>query len=189
MEDMRSRTIPLKLVAALAMVAASLIFGTPAWASTVGQPPAPGYPPCTKVGDDGNDVIRGTKRRDVICADEGNDVVYGKGGNDWLFGGNGRDVFYGGPGDDRFNTWRGRDRIFGEAGDDIMNGEIGNDILVGGPGRDLFMGAEGNDCFYAIDGEKDELKGMTGVDNHESDPDLDQINGSTEGPADCYGPA
>ncbi len=170
-------------------VAASLLLGAlPSWAPTVGQPPAPGYPPCTKVGDDGNDVIRGTKKRDVICADEGNDRVYGRAGNDWLFGGNGRDKFYGGAGDDRFNTWRGRDRLFGDEGNDKMNGEIGNDILVGGPGRDEFLGAEGNDCFYAIDGEVDELQGMKGVDNHESDPD-DQINGSTEGPADCYGPA
>lgn len=186
---MRTR-IALRAAALSLVLAGSLLaWSSPAWAPTVGEPPAPGYPPCTKVGDDGNDVIYGTKHRDVICADEGNDVVYGKGGNDWIFGGNGRDRFYGGPGNDRFNTWRGRDRIFGEEGDDTMNGEIGNDIIVGGPGQDLFLGAEGNDCFYAIDGEKDELKGMKGADHHESDDGLDQINGSTEGPADCYGPA
>jgi hypothetical protein len=69
-----------------------------------------------------------------------------------------------------------------------MNGEPGNDIIVGGPGKDTFLGAEGNDCFFAIDGEVDVLKGMKGRDNHESDPD-DVIKGSTEGPADCYGPA
>ena len=178
-----------RVIVVAATVVGSIVVGAlPSWAPTVGQPPAPGYPPCTKVGDDGRDVIRGTKKRDVICADEGNDVVYGRGGADWLFGGPGRDKLYGGAGNDKIRGWQHKDRIFGDEGNDWLNGEPGNDIIVGGPGRDEFLGAAGNDCFYAIDGEVDELKGMKGRDNHESDPD-DQINGSTEGPADCYGPA
>src|SRR5919106_941680 len=84
----------LTLIAAL--IGLMLVAQPEAWAPTVGQPPAPGYPPCTKVGDDGPDVIKGTKRRDVICPDEGNDVVYGRGGNDVIFGGNGVDRLYGG---------------------------------------------------------------------------------------------
>ena len=168
--------------------AATILLTTlPAWAPTVGSPPAPGYPPCTKVGDDGRDVLRGTKKRDVICADEGNDLVYGRGGPDALFGGPGRDEMHGGSGNDDLRGWQHVDRLYGDAGDDWLNGEPGNDIEVGGPGRDDLLGAAGNDCFFAVDGEVDELKGMKGVDNHESDPD-DQINGSTEGQADCYGP-
>jgi hypothetical protein len=51
------------------------------------------------VDDDGDDVIKGTKKRDVICADEGN-VIYGLGGNDVLFGGPGQEDVYGGKGTD-----------------------------------------------------------------------------------------
>jgi Ca2+-binding RTX toxin-like protein len=162
------------------------LVGTPeAWAPTVGQPPAPGYPPCTKVGDDGPDVIKGTKKRDVICPDEGNDVVYGRGGNDVIFGGNGMDRLYGGPGDDEFHAWRGNDQVFGEEGNDRLNGEIGNDLLVGGPGRDVLIGAGENDCLVAADGEVDKLKGNLGHDQYEADPD-DIIDGSNEQAADCW---
>jgi Ca2+-binding RTX toxin-like protein len=51
------------------------------------------------VGDDGDDVFKGTKKRDVICADEGN-VIYGLGGNDVLLGGPGQEDVYGGKGTD-----------------------------------------------------------------------------------------
>jgi Ca2+-binding RTX toxin-like protein len=174
-------------IAVTAVAVAGLLFGAavPAWAPRVGQPPAPGYPPCTKVGDDGNDVIKGTRRRDVICPDEGNDIVYGRGGNDVLFGGNGVDRLYGGPGDDEFHSWRGNDRLFGEEGNDRPNGEIGNDILVGGPGRDVLIGGSEDDCLVAADGEVDVLKGNKGLDRYEAD-DTDDIDGSNESRADCY---
>lgn len=179
------RTLVRTAVAALT-VAGSLVFGAlPAPAPTVGQPPAPGYPPCTKVGDDGRDVIRGTRHRDVICPDEGNDVVYGRGGNDVIFGGNGVDRLYGGPGKDEFHAWQGNDRVFGEEGNDQLNGEIGNDILVGGPGRDVLIGASQDDCLVATDGEVDRLKGNLGADQYEAD-DIDIIDGSNENRADCY---
>jgi len=159
-----------------------------AWAPTVGKPPAPGYPPCTKVGDDGPDVIKGTKHRDVICADEGNDIVYGRGGNDVLFGGPGVDHLYGGPGDDEFHAWLQRDFLFGEEGNDHMNGEVGNDVLVGGPGRDVLIGAGEDDCLVAVDGEVDILKGNQGSDRYEADP-IDEVDGSNENAADCYAKA
>jgi Ca2+-binding RTX toxin-like protein len=183
---MPTRRIPHRLLAVAAGLVTVLVLGQPeAWAPTVGQPPAPGYPPCTKVGDDGPDVIKGTKRRDVICADEGNDIVYGRGGNDVLFGGNGVDRFYGGPGNDEMHTWRGNDRLFGEEGEDHLNGEIGNDIIVGGPGRDVLIGASQDDCLVAADGEVDKLKGNLGSDRYEAD-DNDVIDGSNENKADCY---
>jgi hypothetical protein len=178
--------ISLRLLTAATVVAGSILFGAlPAPAPTVGKPPAPGYPPCTKVGDDGPDIIKGTKRRDVICPDEGNDVVYGRGGNDVLFGGNGVDRLYGGPGDDEFHAWRGNDKLFGEEGNDRLNGEIGNDLLVGGPGRDVLIGASENDCMVATDGEVDKLKGNLGHDRYEAD-DVDLIDGSNESKADCW---
>jgi Ca2+-binding RTX toxin-like protein len=176
------------VVTAVALVGLLFEAALPAWAPRVGQPPAPGYPPCTKVGDDGPDVIKGTRRRDVICPDEGNDIVYGRGGNDVLFGGNGVDRLYGGPGEDEFHSWRGNDRLFGEEGNDRLNGEIGNDIVVGGPGRDVLIGAGEDDCLVAADGEVDELKGNTGLDRYEAD-DIDDIDGSNESRADCYAQA
>ena len=112
------------------LVGLMLLAQPEAWAPTVGQPPAPGYPPCTKVGDDGPDVIKGTKKRDVICPDEGNDVVYGRGGNDVIFGGNGVDRLYGGP---------GRDVLIGASQDDCMvatDGEV--DKLKGNRGHDRY---------------------------------------------------
>jgi Ca2+-binding RTX toxin-like protein len=175
----------LALLAAFSVVASLLIGTTPSWAPVVGQPPAPGYPPCTKVGDDGPDVLKGTKRRDVICPDEGNDIVYGRRGNDVLFGGDGVDRLFGGPGDDEFHSWRGNDRLFGETGNDHINGEIGNDIVVGGPGRDVLIGASENDCLVAEDGERDRLKGNLGVDRYEAD-NIDVIDGSNENRANCF---
>jgi Ca2+-binding RTX toxin-like protein len=182
---MTKRFIPRWVVLVSGMVALLVVGQPEAWAPVVGQPPAPGYPPCTKVGDDGPDVIRGTKRRDVICPDEGPDVVYGRGGNDVLFGGDGVDRLYGGPGNDEFHSWRGNDRLFGEEGNDHINGEIGNDIIVGGPGRDVLIGASENDCLVAEDGERDKLKGNLGADRYEAD-DIDIIDGSNENAANCY---
>jgi Ca2+-binding RTX toxin-like protein len=185
---MRTRRL-IRLLAITALVAGSQLLGvTPSWAPTVGQPPAPGYPPCTKVGNDAANVIRGTKKRDVICADEGNDRVYGLGGNDVLFGGPGIDRLYGGPGDDEFHAWLHRDYLFGEEGNDHLNGEIGNDVLVGGPGRDVLVGASEDDCMVAADGEVDKLKGNLGIDRYEAD-DIDVIDGSNENAADCYAKA
>jgi Ca2+-binding RTX toxin-like protein len=166
-----------------------LVVGQPeAWAPQVGKPPAPGYPPCTKVGNDAANVIRGTRRRDVICADEGNDRVYGLGGNDVLFGGPGVDRIYGGTGDDEVHAWLDRDYVFGEEGNDHLNGEIGNDIIVGGPGRDVLIGASQDDCLVAADGERDKLKGNLGADRYEAD-DIDIVDGSNENAADCYAKA
>jgi Ca2+-binding RTX toxin-like protein len=184
--EMRAKRRSLRFVVTLVGVVGSLMVGVDAaWAPEVGKPPAPGYPPCTKVGNDAANVIRGTKRRDVICADEGNDVVYGLAGNDVLFGGPGVDRLYGGPGDDEFHAWLGNDKVFGEEGNDHLNGEIGNDLLVGGPGRDVLIGASEDDCMVAVDGEVDTLKGNLGHDRYEADPD-DIIDGSNETAADCY---
>jgi len=193
---MRIHTSTLRLLVALGVLTSVLAAGFPAYGDpVVGQPPAPGHPKCTIVGDDRPNVIRGTNKRDVICPDEGNDVIYGRGGNDYILGGLGRDKLYGGDGNDTFRAWGGKDRVFGENGDDRLNGEIGNDILVGGPGSDKFIGASGNDCMFAVDatvenpaGDKDDLSGNKGHDRYEADEN-DLIRGSTESKADCYGPA
>ncbi|HEX2025107.1 MAG TPA: calcium-binding protein [Actinomycetota bacterium] len=177
----------MRLVLSTVAVTSLLVIGASSAPAdpVVGKPPAPGYPPCTHVGDDGPDVIKGTKKRDVICPDEGNDVIYGRGGNDVLMGGLGTDRLYGGPGDDEFHAWKGNDKLFGEEGNDRLNGEIGNDLLVGGPGRDVLIGASEDDCLVATDGEVDRLKGNLGHDRYEAD-DNDVIDGSNESKADCW---
>ena len=193
---MRTHTSLLRVLLVLGVLASFMALGMPTYADpVVGKPPAPGHPACTKVGDDGPDVIRGTNKRDVICPDEGNDRIYGRGGNDYILGGLGRDKLYGGDGNDTFRAWGGNDRVYGEEGDDLLNGEIGNDFLIGGPGADKFIGSSGDDCLHAVDatvenpaGDKDDLSGNIGNDHYEADEN-DLIRGSTEGPADCYGPA
>jgi Ca2+-binding RTX toxin-like protein len=70
----------------------------------------------TIVGDDGPDVLKGTKRRDVIVANGGNDLVKGKGGNDLICLGAGKDKAIGGKGT--------------------------KDKCIGGPGKDTAKGCE-----------------------------------------------
>ena len=182
----QTRSIRWVILATLVGVVGSIYIALPAYAPVVGKPPAPGYPNCTKVGDDGPNTIRGTKKRDVICADEGNDRVYGLEGNDWLFGGPGKDKLYGGPGDDKLRGWELKDELYGEEGNDFLNGELGNDLIVGGPGKDEFLGSSGDDCMYALDGEGgDVLKGMIGRDSYQADAD-DEITGSTEDEVACW---
>lgn len=73
--------------------------------------------PATRIGTEGNDVIRGTRRADVIVAFGGADRVRGGGGKDKICGG------------------KGRDRLFGERGNDRLNGGPGRDFCRQGPGR------------------------------------------------------
>jgi Ca2+-binding RTX toxin-like protein len=81
----------------------------------------------TIVGTAGNDLRRGTPRRDVITGLGGNDRLSGLAGNDLICGGTGRDVLKGGP---------GRDVLRGGPGKDTLRGGPGKDSLKGGPGRD-----------------------------------------------------
>jgi uncharacterized delta-60 repeat protein len=92
-----------------------------------------GVPRCagkvpTIAGTAGNDVLRGTKKRDLIWAGPGNDVLRGLGRADVLCGGTGNDRLLGGRGNDRLLGGKGRDRLIGGKG---------RDRLRGGPGRDF----------------------------------------------------
>ena len=93
---------------------------------------------CTKLGTNGNDVIRGTSGRDVICGFGGNDKIYGLGGDDIIDGGTGNDIIDGGV---------GNDSELGGTGKDSLIGGSGSDSLLGGDGKDLFDGGAGlNSC-------------------------------------------
>jgi Ca2+-binding RTX toxin-like protein len=89
-------------------------------------------------GDEGNNVLRGTRR---------DDILRGHGGNDLLFGAKGEDILDGGTGDDK---------AFGGGGTDTLIGQLGNDTLAGGTGDDKFLATlgDGNDS-YAGGGGRD----------------------------------
>jgi Tol biopolymer transport system component len=66
----------------------------------------------TIVGDDGPDVLKGTKKPDVIVGNGGNDKIKGRGGNDRLCGGRGKDTLVGGAGrKDRLIGGPGKDKV------------------------------------------------------------------------------
>jgi Tol biopolymer transport system component len=67
----------------------------------------------TIVGDDGPDVLKGTKTRNVFVANAGKDVVKGRGGNDLICLGKGKDKAIGG---------KGRDTCIGAQGKDTAKG-------------------------------------------------------------------
>ncbi len=113
----------------------------------------------TKVGTNGDDVLRGTDEPDLLDGRGGDDTVYGEGGNDsfaegaFLVGGLGQDVVYGGTGDDDVlggefdraegftNADKSRDVLYGGDGNDSMNGFAGEDVLYGEDGRDFLVDA------------------------------------------------
>ncbi|MEB3266375.1 MAG: calcium-binding protein [Cyanobacteriota bacterium] len=67
-------------------------------------------------GTPGDDVLRGSRRRDVITGLEGNDQLFGRGD---------------------------RDRLRGDAGNDLLEGGGGSDRLIPGPGNDLIRPGRG----------------------------------------------
>lgn len=79
--------------------------------------------PATVRAGAGDDIICGSRFRDVIDAGPGRDIVVGRGGHDVLRGG------------------RDTDHLFGEGGNDVLDGGPGRDRLVGGSGRDHVAGS------------------------------------------------
>lgn len=104
----------------------------------------------------GNDVVRGSKWRDLIEGQGGDDRLVGRLGNDTLIGGAGDDTLRGEAGRDVLNGGVGADKLEGGYADDILTGGSGADQLLGGrgddrldggAGRDLLRGGEGADAF------------------------------------------
>jgi Tol biopolymer transport system component len=66
----------------------------------------------TIVGDDGPELIKGTKRADVIVGNGGKDKIKGLAGNDRICGGLGKDILIGGKGrKDRLIGGPGKDKV------------------------------------------------------------------------------
>jgi Ca2+-binding RTX toxin-like protein len=84
------------------------------------------------LGDEGNDVLRGTDFQDFrFTGGEGNDRIFAMGGNDGY--------------------------VIGEAGNDYIDGGAGDDFIDGGVGADVLLSGSGNDIinpdieYYQID--------------------------------------
>lgn len=84
-----------------------------------------------KIGDNGNNTLRGTNSADSLLGRGGNDKIYGLGSADTLNGGSGADKIYGGAGPDGIIAGPGKDYIVGGGGPDSINGGDGNDLIVG----------------------------------------------------------
>jgi Ca2+-binding RTX toxin-like protein len=86
---------------------------------------------CTIWGTGGNDLLPGTKGRDVVCGLGGNDRVDAGSGADVLRGGPGRDVLMAGAGADTIDARdRTRDDVNGGVGLDEARVDRGLDRLV-----------------------------------------------------------
>ncbi len=90
----------------------------------------------TVMGDDKDNVLRGTPRADTIVGLGGNDRIRGRGGRDYICGGEGNDRISGG---------RGGDLLVGENGRDVLRGGPHSDALYGGKGKDKLRGGPGKD--------------------------------------------
>ncbi len=87
-------------------------------------------PSATIIGDDADNVLRGTREVDGIDGGAGDDRILGLHGNDTIAGGDGND---------EINAGSGNDIIDGGAGNDRISGRGGNDDLTGGAGNDVFL--------------------------------------------------
>lgn len=143
-------------------------------------------PECTKLGTEGDDVLRGTPGPDVLCGLGGDDVLYGEGagdvvvggsGKDRLRGGSGRDALRGGPGADRVAGDGGDDRVSGGGGRDRLSGGRGRDRVNGGAGRDLLSGDPGRDVLLARDRRRDVVRGGRHRDRAQVDRGRDRVRG------------
>ena len=109
----------------------------------------------TKIGTNGNDVLKGTDGKDNLLGLGGQDDIFGRGGSDNLLGGPGKD-----------NVLGGNERGPG-GGDKNLAGGSGNDVVLGGQGSDNIVGGDGNDLL--VDGNlressEDKVAGGDGND-------------------------
>jgi hemolysin type calcium-binding protein len=116
-------------------------------------------------GDNDDDPIVGTVRRDLLRGGGGSDTIDGLAAADCVFGqqdsdadvfGNtGRDEVRSGSGNDLARGGDGRDEVFGGNGNDRVRGGAGADTLGGADGADVMRGGDQNDT----------LRGQGGPDN------------------------
>ncbi len=114
-------------------------------------------------GSNENDIVGGTRFRDIIKTFDGNDFVYAGQGNDKVVTGVGNDTVFGGDGRDFLRTDAGNDRVFGGAGNDVVISGAGDDWIEAGDGNNRVIAGAGNDYVYSGVGN-DTIKGAGGFD-------------------------
>jgi Ca2+-binding RTX toxin-like protein len=138
----------------------TVIIGTPGPDEII--PPGPG--PVRVIGDDGDDLIRGT----VADGDE----LFGQGGNDILEGGPGGDLIDGGDSDADIASYANADGpvIADLANPENNTGDAAGDVyvsiegLLGSPFDDMLFGDAGNNIFmWTPGGGSDTVDGRAGM--------------------------
>ncbi|EDX85499.1 type I secretion target GGXGXDXXX repeat protein domain protein [Synechococcus sp. PCC 7335] len=119
--------------------------------------------PGTRYGTDWDDMLIGTRRKNIFFGQAGNDFLEGGNGKDVLFGGDDRDILIGGRSNDTLFGEQGFDTLSGGSGNDLLNGGNGKDILSGGADNDTLIGEAGKDTLIGDRG-KDMLTGGAGED-------------------------
>ncbi len=137
----------------------------------------PCFPGVTRVGNNANNTLIGTRNIDTLIGLGGNDILLGLGCPDRLFGQAGDDILRGGTGDDRLFGGIGNDRMEGDNGNDFLNGEDGNDVGLGGLGNDILIGGNGNDTLSGGAGN-DDIRGDAGDDRLSGDSGNDRLSGN-----------
>lgn len=139
------------------------------------------------VGSKFKEIFNGLAGDDFISADDGNDDLTGGEGNDTIYGGAGSDRAMGGLGKDELFGGLGSDKLYGGDGADSLFGADGNDTLYGDAGRDYLYGADGNDKLYGGTGNdylsgdlgNDRLEGGDGDDQMDAGDGDDRLDGGT----------
>lgn len=134
-------------------------------------------PGVTRVGNDGNNTLVGTRNIDTLIGQGGNDILLGLGCPDRLFGQGGDDIMRGGSGNDSLFGGIGNDRMEGDTGNDTLNGDDGNDVGLGGLGNDILIGGNGNDGLSGGVGN-DDMRGDAGNDRLSGDSGNDRLSGN-----------
>ncbi|MBO6690333.1 MAG: hypothetical protein JJ919_17840, partial [Henriciella sp.] len=129
-------------------------------------------------GEDGDDIIIGSRLKDIIRGNDDDDTISGGGGGDEIYGGDDIDNLFGDA---------GIDNIYGDDGEDLIEGGSDGDFLYGGDMADEIYGGSridlGEDAGVDfIDGENgnDRLFGGGGGDTIEGGVGADQLFGNAE---------
>jgi uncharacterized protein (TIGR03118 family) len=104
------------------------------------------------VGEDGDDVLYGTKGSDFFQAGKGNNTMFGNMGDNVFVAAEGNDIAYGGEGADLFYLGDGNNTMHGKNGIGIFMAGDGNNIAYGGADRDLFLFGDGNNTVHTSNG-------------------------------------
>ncbi|MCK0168576.1 ExeM/NucH family extracellular endonuclease [Jannaschia sp. S6380] len=115
----------------------------------------------------------GTFHDDLLTGTRGRDLLFGLWGDDTITAGGGNDIVFAGWGDDILRGGAGRDRLYGGRGDDTLEGGAGRDRLDGGRGTDTAIYAGGVADYAVIQGRGDRFK----VENLNDAGDVDSLRG------------